>query len=76
MKDNPWLENFNETCQDIIEDAFLLDALAMYAANDGYFMRSERAEYFPQVFCRLCSYLSQHASDLHRLEKYADHLPN
>lgn len=69
MRETCWLEEFDEACQDIMEDAFLLDALALYAVNGGSFMRGERAEYFPQVFCRLSGYLSQHALDLHNLEK-------
>lgn len=69
IKQISWPEGFCETCQDIVEDAFLLDALAVYAASDGYFMQGERVEYFPQVFGRLCGYLSQHTSDLCCLEK-------
>ena len=87
IKKTCWLECFDEACQDILEDAFLLDALAMYVTVGGEFMRNERAEYFPQVFRRLCGYLSQHAWDLHNLEEQlrpnetcmpaqkADHLP-
>lgn len=69
MNENNWLADFAETRQDILADAFLLDALALYASNDSEFMRGERAEYFPQVFRRLCGYLSQHALELHRLAK-------
>ena len=67
MNRTPWLEDFDEVCQDIMEDAFLLDALAFYLFGDGDFMHNERAEFFPQVFRRLCGYLSQHALDLHNL---------
>ena len=69
MRETSWLEDFAETQQDIMEDAFLLDALAVYASADNEFMRGERSEYFPQVFRRLSGYLSQHALDLHNLEK-------
>lgn len=69
MNDTNWLNDFDEACQDIMEDAFLLDALAQYTFSDGEFTRGERAEYFPQVFLRLCGYLSQHALDLYNLKK-------
>lgn len=72
MNENKWPETFDETCQDIMEDAFLLDALSMYVANQGYFMKNERAEYFSPVFCRLCGYLSQHALDLHDLQRWLE----
>ena len=68
MNDTNWLNDFDEACQDIMEDAFLLDALAQYTFSDGEFTRGERAEYFPQVFLRLCGYLSQHVLDLHNLK--------
>lgn len=67
MKESNWLELFFETRQDILEDAFLLDALSMYVLSNGEFNRGERADYFPQVFQRLCNYLSQHVLELHRL---------
>lgn len=66
-----WQEDFDETCQDILEDAFLLDALSLYLFSNGEFTNERWAECFPQVFHRLCGYLSQHAMDLHRLEKRA-----
>ena len=69
MRENCWRENFEETCQDIMEDAFLLDALATYMTVGGEFTRGDRAEYFPETFRRLCGYLSQHALELHWLEK-------
>ena len=69
MNENSWLESLDETRQDIMEDAFLLDALALYVTQRGSFMRGERADYFPQVFCRLCGYLSQHAQDLRNLQR-------
>ena len=65
---NRWSDDFDETCQDIMEDAFLLDALSMYLFSNGEFTNGERADYFPQVFRRLCAYLSQHALDLHGLK--------
>ena len=63
MRETYWLEDFEETCRDITEDACLLEALAMYA--DG----GAQDQYFPQALRRLCNYLSQHASDLRCLEK-------
>lgn len=69
MNESAWLEDFRETRQDILEDAFLLDALAAYISIGGEFTRGERADYFPQVFRRLCGCLSQHALELHRLEE-------
>ena len=69
MNQSFWLDSFDETCQDILEDAFLLDALSMYMFSDGEFTSDEWADCFPYVFRRLCGYLSQHAMDLHRLEK-------
>lgn len=68
IEPTPWLELFDETCQDIMEDALLLDALAAYVSGGGELLRGERAACFPQVLRRLCGYLSQHALDLHRLE--------
>lgn len=64
-----WLSDFSQTRQDIMEDAFLLDALAWYVANDGHFLHGDSAEYFSPVFIRLCDYLFQHALELHRLEE-------
>lgn len=69
LKETSWLEGFSETQQDIMEDAFLLEALAWYAVNNGSLMRGERGEYFPLVFKRLCDYLSQHALELHHLRE-------
>ena len=63
IKPTSWLEDFRETCRAIQEDTLLLEALASYA-ND----RTE-GDCFPQVFDRLCDYLSQHAADLRFLEK-------
>lgn len=69
IKNINWLDSFDETRCDIIEDAFLLEALSLYVINQGNFMKNERSDYFPQVFYRLCGYLSQHAMDLHNLQK-------
>ena len=68
IKKTCWTEDFAETCQDIMEDAILLDALAAYAAGGGSLICGESMESFPPVFSRLCGYLSQHTSDLRRLE--------
>jgi hypothetical protein len=68
-KKTSWLDSFDETCQDILEDAFLLDALSMYLFSGGEFTSGERADCFPYVFRRLCGYLSQHAMDLQGLRK-------
>ena len=64
-----WLKDFDETCQDIIEDTIFLDALAMYAANGSFFMSSGGADYFSPALQRLTDYLSQHVLELHRPEK-------
>lgn len=69
MKETSWLEDFDETCQALIEDALLLEALSLYLADGG------KAACFPQAFCRLSDYLSQHALDLHNLEKRLDSNP-
>ena len=66
-----WREDFDETCQDILEDAFLLDALSLYLFSGGEFTNEHWVECFPQVFHRLCGYLSQRAMDLHQLGKRA-----
>ena len=63
-----WSDYFDEACQDIMEGAFLLDALSMYLFSNGEFTNGERVDYLPQVFRRLCAYLSQHALDLHGLK--------
>ncbi len=69
IKKAGWSDDFDETCQDILEDAFLLDALSMYLFSGGEFTRGERADCFPYVFHRLCGYLSQHAMDLQGLRR-------
>lgn len=69
MEQSSWLEIFEETCQNIMEDTLLLDALSMYMLCGGTLSRSEREEYFPQSLRRLCDYLVQHALELRRLEK-------
>lgn len=69
MNKTSWQEDFDETCQDILEDAFLLDALSLYLFSGGEFINERWADCFPQVFHRLCGYLSQHVKDLHRLGK-------
>ena len=69
MNETSWLDDFDETCQASLEDAFLLDALSMYISSGGEFTCGGRADCFPQVFRRLCDYLSQHAADLHGLRK-------
>lgn len=69
MNDTSWLEDFDETCRDIIEDTLLLDALAMYAAADSFFLNRGAAPYLLPVFRRLTDYLTQHVLELHRLEK-------
>lgn len=69
MEETRWQKEFDEACQDILEDAFLMDALSLYVINNGSFMHGERGKYFPQVFYRLSDYLSQHALDLHNLQK-------
>lgn len=68
-KETSWKEDFDETRQDIMEDAFLLEALSLYVINQGYFTKAKQSDYFPQVFYRLCGYLSQHALDLHNLQR-------
>lgn len=69
IKEISWQEAFDEVQEDILEDAFLLDALALYVINEGNFMREEQGRYFPKVFYRLCGYLSQHAQDLRNLQR-------
>lgn len=69
IKKASWSDDFDETCQDILEDAFLLDALSMYLFSGWEFTRGERADCFPYVFRRLCGYLSQHAVDLQGLRR-------
>ena len=69
MNETSWLDDFDETCQAILEDAFLLDALSMYISSGGEFTCGGRADCFPQVFRRLCDYLSQPDADLHGLRK-------
>ncbi len=64
-----WLESFEETCQDILEDAFLLDALSVYLFCDKPLLHDGQAEQIPMVLHRLSGYLSQHALELRRLEK-------
>ena len=69
IKKTSWMDSFDETCQDILEDAFLLDALSMYLFSGGEFTRGERTDCFPYVFHRLCGYLSQRAVDLQGLRR-------
>ena len=72
MNESSWAKNLNETRQDIMEDAFLLEALSLYVLNQDNFIKDERFNYFPQVFYRLCGYLSQHSMDLHNLQIYLE----
>lgn len=66
MNESSWAKNLNETRQDIME------ALSLYVLSQSSFTKDERVEYFPQVFHRLCGYLSQHAMDLHNLQIYLE----
>ena len=50
MNETSWLDDFDETCQAILEDAFLLDALSMYISSGGEFTFGGRADCFHQVF--------------------------
>lgn len=63
MTDTSWLNDFDETCQVIQEDAVLLAALAAYLSDRG------GGAIFPQTLTRLTDYLSQHAGDLLLLKK-------
>lgn len=69
MNDTSWLEDFDETCQDIMEDTLLLDALAIYAANGSFFINNGGNTCFSSAFQRLTDYLTQHVLELYRLEK-------
>ena len=69
MEQPRWLEDFHETCRDIMEDTLLLDALAMYAANDSFFINNGGNICFSSTFQRLTNYLTQHTLELRRLEK-------
>ena len=69
IKKTSWLEGFSETCRDIMEDTLLLDALAMYAANDSFFINNGGNICFSSAFQRLTNYLTQHTLELRRLEK-------
>ncbi len=69
MRETYWLEDFHETCQDILEDVFLLEAVSMYISNCDCFAPGKKADNFSPVFGRLCGYLSQHALDLRHLEE-------
>ena len=44
MQEPCWLEEFKDTCQDIMEDTFLLDAVSKYIANDHYFMPGDQLD--------------------------------
>ena len=72
MRETYWLEDFEETCQDIMEVTVLLDALSMYLIRGEDFSHVVRAAYVPLVSRRLCGYLSQHALDLHNLKRRLD----
>ena len=63
MNDTSWLEDLNETCQAIQEDAVLLEALAAYLSDHG------GSPLLPQTLTRLPDYLSQHTCDLLGLKK-------
>ena len=54
MQEPCWLEEFKDTCQDIMEDTFLLDAVSKYIANDHYFMPGDQLDCALLVYCRLC----------------------
>lgn len=63
MNDTCWLEDFEETCQALQEDAVLLAALAAYLSDYG------SSATFSRTLSRLTDYLSQHTGDLCGLEK-------
>ena len=44
IKKTTWLEDFDETRRDILEDALLLDALSAYLTSGGEFTQGERGE--------------------------------
>jgi len=35
MEQTSWLQNFSETCQDILEDVVLMEALSAYVEDGG-----------------------------------------
>lgn len=72
MIDTIWRDNFCETCQDILEDALLLEALSYYTSSNRPPVEDD---IFPKTFTRLSDYLSQHTSDLRTLKKRLDRRP-
>lgn len=63
MNDTNWLNDFDETCQAIREDAVLLEALAAYLSDRG------GSPLLSRTLTRLTDYLDQHTVDLCGLEK-------
>lgn len=60
--ESTWLEEFDETCQALLEDTLLLEALA------AHICKREAASVSAQTLKRLSDYLTQHAGDLRQLE--------
>ena len=63
QRKSSWLEDFDKTCQALLEDTLLLEALAAHICKQEMFSVSARA------LKRLSDYLTQHAGDLRQLEE-------
>ena len=61
MLHQSWIEGFDKTCQALLEDTLLLEALAAHICKQEMFSVSARA------FKRLSDYLTQHAGDPRQL---------
>ena len=66
MLHQSWIEGFDKTCQALLEDTLLLEALAAHICKQEMFSVSARA------FKRLSDYLTQHAGDLRQLGQVFD----
>ena len=63
QRKSSWLVDFDETCQALLEDTLLLEALAAHICKKEMFSVSA------QTLKRLSDYLTQHAGDLRQLEE-------
>lgn len=66
-------EDFIETCEDLIQDVLLLDALFLYKEQNKHALLRYSKEDLDLIERRLLDYLTQHAHELHRICKHYNH---
>lgn len=64
-----WFSEFQATSADLLQDAVLLEALALYTEQRDTHLNPIPPEILGQTRGRLLDYLSQHATDLYFLSQ-------